>query len=113
MDKQLDFPQAFSTCWSSRPRPSVHGTATVFCCASSRFRKIPWKFSKALCTRLLYRLEHQGRITSEWGGSENSRRAKYYRPTAAGQRRLQAEADKWNRMADVIAGIFATTPEEV
>jgi PadR family transcriptional regulator len=61
----------------------------------------------------LYRLEHQGWITSEWGESENNRKAKYYRLTAAGKRRLQTEADKWNRMADVIAGILDTTPEEV
>lgn len=61
----------------------------------------------------LYRLEHQGWITSEWGESENNRKAKFYRLTAAGKRRLQAEADKWNRMADVIAGILDTTPEEV
>ena len=61
----------------------------------------------------LYRLEHQGWITSEWGESENKRRAKYYRLTAAGKRRLQTEAQKWNRMADVIAGILGTKPEEV
>jgi PadR family transcriptional regulator PadR len=61
----------------------------------------------------LYRLEHQGWITSEWGESENKRKAKYYRLTAAGKRRLQTEAEKWNRMADVIAGILGTSPEEV
>jgi PadR family transcriptional regulator, regulatory protein PadR len=61
----------------------------------------------------LYRLEHQGWITSEWGESENKRKAKYYRLTAAGKRRLQTEADKWNRMTDVIAGILGTQPEEV
>ncbi len=61
----------------------------------------------------LYRLEHQGWIVSQWGESENNRRAKYYRLTAAGRRRLQAETEKWNRMADVIAGILRTTPEEV
>ncbi|PYT69330.1 MAG: PadR family transcriptional regulator [Acidobacteria bacterium] len=61
----------------------------------------------------LYRLEHQGWITSEWGESENKRRAKYYRLTAAGKRKLQTEAEKWNRMADVIAGILRSTPEEV
>jgi len=61
----------------------------------------------------LYRLEHQGWITSEWGESENKRKAKYYRLTAAGKRRLLAEADNWNRMADVIAGILGTKPEEV
>jgi transcriptional regulator len=61
----------------------------------------------------LYRLEHQGWITSEWGESENRRKAKYYRLTAAGKRRLQTEAQKWNRMTDVIAGILGTKPEEV
>lgn len=61
----------------------------------------------------LYRLEHRGWITSEWGESENNRRAKYYRLTAAGKRRLQTETENWNRMADVIAGILSTTPEEV
>ncbi|HKW33465.1 MAG TPA: PadR family transcriptional regulator [Candidatus Acidoferrum sp.] len=61
----------------------------------------------------LYRLEHQGWITSEWGESENKRKAKYYRLTAAGKRKLQTEAEKWNRMADVIAGILESTPEEV
>ncbi len=61
----------------------------------------------------LYRLEHQGLITSEWGESENKRKAKYYRLTAAGKRKLQTEAEKWNRMADVISGILQSTPEEV
>ena len=61
----------------------------------------------------LYRLEHQGWITSEWGTSENNRKAKYYRLTAAGKRRLQAETEDWNRMAEVIAGILSTRPEEV
>ena len=60
----------------------------------------------------LYRLEHQGWITSEWGESEDKRKAKYYRLTAAGRRKLQTEAEKWNRMADVIAGILQSKPEE-
>lgn len=61
----------------------------------------------------LYRLEHQGWITSEWGESGNKRKARYYRLTAMGRRKLQTEAEKWNRMADVIAGILRTTPEKV
>jgi PadR family transcriptional regulator PadR len=61
----------------------------------------------------LYRLEHQGWITSEWGESENKRKAKYYRLTVAGKQRLLAETEKWNRMADLIAGILSTKPEEV
>jgi PadR family transcriptional regulator len=61
----------------------------------------------------LYRLEHQGWITSEWGESENNRKAKYYRLTPSGKRKFQSEAQEWNRMADVIAGILGTKPEEV
>src|SRR5262245_46333344 len=61
----------------------------------------------------LYRLEHQGLITSEWSESENKRKAKYYRLTAAGRRQLQQEARNWNRMAKFIAGILNTAPEEL
>jgi len=61
----------------------------------------------------LYRLEDQGWIASEWGESENKRKARYYRLTAAGRRQLQAEAEQWNRMAEIIAGILQTKPEEI
>jgi PadR family transcriptional regulator PadR len=60
----------------------------------------------------LYRLEHQGLIVSEWGESENNRKAKFYKLTAAGRRQLQNETAKWNRMADVIGGILSQKPEE-
>ena len=61
----------------------------------------------------LYRLEGSGWISSEWGESENKRKAKYYRLTVAGRRKLQSESEKWNRMADVIAGILQTRSEEI
>ena len=61
----------------------------------------------------LYRLEHQGLIASEWGESENKRKAKYYRLTATGRRQLQEETRNWNRMADIIAGILKTAREEL
>ena len=61
----------------------------------------------------LYRLEHQGLIDSEWGESENKRKAKYYRLTAAGRRQLQEAARSWNQMTDIIEGILNTQPEEV
>lgn len=61
----------------------------------------------------LYRLEHQGWIKSEWGESENNRRARYYRLTAAGKRQLRSETDRWNQMSAVVAGILQTTPEEL
>src|SRR3569832_1703596 len=52
----------------------------------------------------LYRLEARGWIASEWGESDNNRKAKFYRLTAVGKRRLEAETARWNEMADVIAG---------
>ena len=61
----------------------------------------------------LYRLEGSGWIASEWGESENKRKAKYYRLTAAGRRKLQSESKKWNRMADLIAGILQARSEEI
>ena len=57
----------------------------------------------------LYRLEHQGAIASEWGESENNRRAKYYRLTALGRARLREETEKWNRMAGIIGSILRAT----
>lgn len=60
----------------------------------------------------LYRLEHQGAIASEWGESENNRRAKYYRLTRSGRARLDAETEKWNRMAGIIGNILQAAPEK-
>ena len=51
----------------------------------------------------LHRLESKRWIESEWGVSENNRRAKYYRLTAAGGRRLREEAASWSRYADAVA----------
>jgi transcriptional regulator len=60
----------------------------------------------------LYRLEHQGLISSEWGTSDNNRRAKYYKLTPAGRKRLAQETASWNRLADAIALALAATPQE-
>jgi transcriptional regulator len=61
----------------------------------------------------LYRLEHQGLIASEWGESDNKRKAKYYRLTPAGRRQLRSEAEKWSQMAGLMASILSTTAEQV
>src|SRR6186997_2568720 len=45
----------------------------------------------------LYRLEHQGLLDTEWGTSDNNRRAKFYTLTATGRKRLKADAERWNR----------------
>jgi transcriptional regulator len=47
----------------------------------------------------LYRLETQGLLHTEWGISDNNRKAKFYTLTAAGRRRLQEETERWNRLA--------------
>ena len=61
----------------------------------------------------LYRLEHQGLIESEWGVSDNNRRAKYYRLTAAGRQRLRDESASWNRLAGAIAMALRTRSQEI
>ena len=61
----------------------------------------------------LNRLEHQGLIESEWGESENRRRAKYYRLTRAGRRRFQEETAGWERLATAMTAALGATPDEV
>ena len=61
----------------------------------------------------LYRLEKQGLIDSEWGVSENNRRAKYYKLTTRGRQRLRTESASWNRVADAMAAALRATAEEV
>jgi PadR family transcriptional regulator PadR len=61
----------------------------------------------------LYRLEHRDLIASEWGQSENNRRAKYYTLTPAGRRRLRDETAGWNRLTSAISAALSTTREEI
>jgi PadR family transcriptional regulator PadR len=60
----------------------------------------------------LYRLENQGLITSEWGESENKRKAKFYSLTAAGRKRLKVETESWSRFSAVVVGVLDAVPEE-
>ncbi len=57
----------------------------------------------------LYRLEQQALIRSEWGESENNRRAKFYSLTAAGRARLRSERAQWDRMVQAIGAVLNTT----
>ena len=61
----------------------------------------------------LARLEHRGLIDSEWGTSENGRRAKYYRLTTPGRRALGEETASWKRLSDAIALALSAKPSEV
>jgi PadR family transcriptional regulator, regulatory protein PadR len=51
----------------------------------------------------LHRMEEEGWLESEWGESENNRKAKYYRLTKPGRRQLEAEAKRWSRISVAIA----------
>jgi PadR family transcriptional regulator, regulatory protein PadR len=59
------------------------------------------------------RLERRGLITARWGTSENNRRARYYRLTAAGRKQLVSETSKWERLSEAIARILNPNREEV
>jgi PadR family transcriptional regulator PadR len=61
----------------------------------------------------LYRLEHQGLVSAEWGESENRRKAKFYTITAGGRKRLKEQAAGWNRLAAAMASALGATPDEV
>jgi DNA-binding PadR family transcriptional regulator len=61
----------------------------------------------------LHRLDHQGAIASDWGVSENNRRAKYYRITPEGRRRLKEETATWELFSAAIAAALRARREEV
>ena len=61
----------------------------------------------------LYRLEHQGIIESEWGESDNKRKARYYRLTTAGRRRFKEELAYWHRLSDAIGLALKAAPEDI
>jgi len=56
----------------------------------------------------LYRLESRGWLKSEWGISDNNRRAKFYELTAVGRRQLKQEAESWRKMAEIMALALGT-----
>jgi len=57
----------------------------------------------------LHRMEEEGWLTSTWGESENSRRAKYYKLTSAGRRQLESETKRWSRISLAIARALETS----
>jgi PadR family transcriptional regulator, regulatory protein PadR len=62
---------------------------------------------------LLLKLEQEGSIASEWGASENNRRARFYRLTAAGRKQLQAETREWEQTSAIIARFFNVKAEDL
>ncbi len=60
----------------------------------------------------LHRLESQGLLATEWGTSDNNRRAKFYTLTPAGRRRLREQSDGWQRLAAAMAAVLTARREE-
>lgn len=59
----------------------------------------------------LYRLENRGLVKAEWALTENNRRAKYYRLTPKGRKKLAEEADSWHRFATAIGKVLRATEQ--
>jgi PadR family transcriptional regulator, regulatory protein PadR len=62
---------------------------------------------------LLLKLENEGSIASQWGASENNRRARFYRLTMTGRKQLQSETRDWNQTAVIIARFFEVKAEDL
>jgi PadR family transcriptional regulator PadR len=62
---------------------------------------------------LLLKLEQEGAIASEWGASENNRRARFYRLTRDGRKQLQAEARDWEQTSAIIGRFFKVKAEDL
>jgi PadR family transcriptional regulator PadR len=62
---------------------------------------------------LLLKLEHEGAIASDWGASDNNRRARFYRLTRAGRKQLLAETRDWERTAAVVGRFVAVKAEDL
>jgi len=60
----------------------------------------------------LYRLERQGLLTTEWGVSDNNRRAKFYELTTTGRKRLREETESWNRLVSAMSSALQARPQE-
>lgn len=61
----------------------------------------------------LYRLEHQGLLATEWGVSDNNRRAKFYSLTASGRKRLLDQKKSWSRFSAAMESALEARPEEI
>jgi transcriptional regulator len=62
---------------------------------------------------LLLKLEQEGSIQSDWGASENNRRARYYRLTKSGRRQLLGEVQEWRQTAEIMARFLSISSEEL
>ena len=62
---------------------------------------------------VLLKLEQEGSIESDWGASENNRKARFYRLTRSGRKQLQAETREWEQTTAIVARFFQLKPEDL
>ena len=62
---------------------------------------------------VLLKLEQEGSVASDWGVSENHRKARFYRPTRAGRKQLQAETRSWEQTASIMARFVGAKAEDL
>jgi PadR family transcriptional regulator, regulatory protein PadR len=62
---------------------------------------------------VLLKLEQEGSIASEWGASENNRRARFYRLTREGRKQLQTETREWEQTTEIVGRFFAVKAEDL
>jgi PadR family transcriptional regulator, regulatory protein PadR len=62
---------------------------------------------------LLLKLEQEGSIESDWGASENNRRARYYKLTRSGRKQLQSEVQEWQQTTEIMARFLTAKAEEL
>ena len=98
--------------WSSRPCPSGRCTGTAVLLRIEQISGGALQVQQGALYQALARLEHRGLIDSGWGVSENNRRAKYYRLTAAGRRTLGEETASWKRLSAAIGLALSAQPGE-
>ncbi|MGC1583569.1 MAG: PadR family transcriptional regulator, partial [Candidatus Acidiferrales bacterium] len=90
---------------------SLHGYGIA-----RRFEQISGKLlavNQGTLYPVLLKLEQEGAIASEWGASENNRKARFYRLTRAGRKRLRAETQDWEQTAAIIGRFFDVETEDL
>ena len=93
-------------CWG-------RSTATGLPVASSQISGDILAVNQGTLYPLLLKLENEGSIASEWGASENNRRARFYRLTGAGRRQLQTETREWKQTTAIIERFFEVKAEDL
>ena len=85
---------------------AARSTATAWPSGSSKHRSKYSRSKRAASHPALHRMELRGLLKSKWGTSDNNRRAKFYGATTEGQKKLNAEAQRWARLSSAVAFVM-------